>query len=63
MCVCRPIQPDVLNNYHFVAISVLTFVGGYFGAVLGNAMLGETYSTYSLNRYYYQVTFDSCCVD
>ena len=60
VCVCRPIQPDVLNKYHFVAISIMTFVGGYFGAVLGNAMMAETYGTYALTSSYYKASAVPC---
>ena len=60
VCMCRPIQPDVLNKYHFVAISIMTFVGGYFGAVLGNAMMAETYNTYGVNPSYYKVNAAQC---
>ena len=55
VCLCRPVQPKILNQWYYLAVAAMAFAGGLFGVVLGNAFENEFYVRYPLNSRYYQV--------
>ncbi len=54
-CRCRPIQPKALNQWHYMACTIMAFAGGLFGVVLGNSFINEFYTAYPANNRYWQV--------
>ena len=56
LMACRPIQPKIVNRWYYLAVATLAFLGGLFGAVLGNAFQNEYYVQYPANWRYWQVS-------